>query len=196
MRSVLVFGLLLFTAAPSRVEAQWIEAKSAHYSVFYQNGCRSTCFPLQPATSIRSRAGKISAVHAGMQVSAQGPSTYWHRQRQCGRKWFVQGLQEYDAIFHTTDSNRDLTVKRLLEWARSNPTKFACCSPNLAIADVYNGGAAFMAFLAAQFGEDIHARLLRNTASTFAAALADETKPYSLPVLFARFRKWLDSGRP
>jgi hypothetical protein len=38
MRSVLVFGLLLFTAAPSRVEAQWIEAKSAHYSVFYQKG--------------------------------------------------------------------------------------------------------------------------------------------------------------
>ena len=91
MRSVLVVGLLLFIAAPSRVDAQWIEGKSAHYSVFYQNGyekdveftrmwlnraeqlmkdkdqtnappttttCRSTCFPLQPATSTRSRVGK------------------------------------------------------------------------------------------------------------------------------------------
>ena len=49
-----------------------------------------------------------------------------------------------------------------------------------------------MAFLAAEFGEDIHARLLRNPAQTFEAALASETKPYSLPELFDRFRKWLD----
>jgi hypothetical protein len=61
----------------------------------------------------------------------------------------------------------------------------------LAIADVCNGGATFMAFLAAQFGEDIHARLLRNGASTFEAALADETKPYPVQELFDRFRTWL-----
>ena len=67
--------------------------------------------------------------------------------------------------------------------------KFSYCSPNLAMADVYKGGAAFMAFLAADFSEDIHARLLRNPASTFEAALASETKPYFLPELFDRFRK-------
>src|SRR5262249_24106856 len=72
--------------------------------------------------------------------------------------WFVQGLQEYDAIFHTTETNRDVTSQRLFEWARKNPSKFACCSPNLDIRDDYNGGATFMAFLAAEFGEDIHAR--------------------------------------
>lgn len=106
--------------------------------------------------------------------------------------WFVQGLQEYDAIFHTTDYNRTATTKRLLEWAKRNPTKFNCCTPGLGIADDYNGGATFMAFLAEKFGEDIHARLLRNSSPTFAAALASETKPYSLAELFSLFQKWLD----
>ena len=50
-----------------------------------------------------------------------------------------------------------------------------------------------MTFLAAEFGEAIHARLLRNSATTFDAALASETRPLSLTQLFERFRKWLDS---
>jgi hypothetical protein len=37
-----------------------------------------------------------------------------------------------------------------------------------------------MSFLAAQFGEDIHARLLRSSARTFEAALADVTNPTAL----------------
>jgi hypothetical protein len=106
-------------------------------------------------------------------------------------EWFVQGLQEYDGIFHTTAQNRDTTGAKLLEWARNNASKFACCSPNLAISDVYNGGATFMAFLAAQFGEDIHSRLLRDSAATFDAALANQTKPYQLPELFEKFKLWL-----
>src|SRR2546427_8147876 len=36
--SVLVFAWLLFTATPSRVDAQWMEAKSEHYSIFYRSG--------------------------------------------------------------------------------------------------------------------------------------------------------------
>lgn len=35
-------------------------------------------------------------------------------------EWFVQGLQEYDAIFHTTDHNRTVTSRQLLEWAKRN----------------------------------------------------------------------------
>ena len=65
----------------------------------------------------------------------------------------MQGLQEYDGIFHTTDLNREVTKAKLLEWARNNSSVFTCCSPNLGISNVYNGGATFMAFLAAQFGE-------------------------------------------
>jgi hypothetical protein len=105
--------------------------------------------------------------------------------------WFVQGLQEYDAIFHSTDNNRTMTTKRLFAWAKDNPTQFRCCSPKLAISDDYNGGATFMAFLAEEFGEDIHARILRNSAPTFEAALAAETKPYSPVQLFDKFQKWI-----
>jgi hypothetical protein len=107
-------------------------------------------------------------------------------------KWFVQGLQEYDAIFHSTDNNRTTTSKLLYAWANQNPSTFSCCSPKLEIADDYNGGATFLAFLADKFGEDIHARILRNSASTFEAALASETKLYSPLELFGLFRKWMD----
>jgi len=106
-------------------------------------------------------------------------------------EWFVQGLQEYDAIFHTTDLNRTQTAKTLLEWAKRNTVKFSCCSPRLDISEAYNGGATFMAFLAAEFGEEIHARLLRNPADSFEAALASETRPHTLVQLFDRFQKWL-----
>jgi hypothetical protein len=48
-----------------------------------------------------------------------------------------------------------------------------------------------MAFLAAQFGEDIHKRLLLDTSATFDAAFEKETKPYSVPELFQKFQTWL-----
>jgi TonB family protein len=111
-------------------------------------------------------------------------------------EWFVQGLQEYDAIFHTTDANRIGTVASLFAWARNNTQTFACCLTGLSIGDVYNGGATFMAFLAAQFGEDVHAKLLRSAAPTFDAALAEVTKPYALPDLFEQFRGWLATTAP
>jgi hypothetical protein len=78
-------------------------------------------------------------------------------------EWFMQGLQEYEGIFHTTDTNRDVTKAALFAWAAARPAVFTCCSPKLAISDVYNGGATFVAFLAAKFGEDIHKRLLLDT---------------------------------
>jgi hypothetical protein len=53
-----------------------------------------------------------------------------------------------------------------------------------------------MAFLAAEFGEGIHVRLLRHSASTFEAALASETQPYTLQQLVDRFRAWLDTSWP
>jgi hypothetical protein len=105
--------------------------------------------------------------------------------------WFVQGLQEYDGIFHTTEANREVTKAALFAWARNHPSAFECCSCGLTIANVYNGGATFVAFLAAQFGESIRARLLQDTASTFDAALENRTKPYRLNELFDKFRAWL-----
>lgn len=108
--------------------------------------------------------------------------------------WFVQGLQEYDAIFHTTENNRTTTARRLLESAKRSAARFSCCTPKLEIADAHNGGAAFMVFLAAEFGEGVHARILRSSADSFEGALASETKPYALVDLFERFRQWLDKA--
>ncbi len=264
------------SAASSRADAQWLESKSAHYTVFYRAGYeadveftrkwldateglmkakygatadryniaiyllpapadgidtvqsgQNQCCTATPAGvrtgTIRLLARSAPVWKTGNLTSSLGlPKTgddyhakillseyipIGHYAVQDSRAsggwqyysapdWFVQGLQEYDAIFHSTESNGTATVKRLLQWAKANSTKFSCCSPNLTIADVYNGGAAFMAFLSAEFGEGVHARLLRNPANTFEAALASETQPYSTQQLFDRFRKWLDTIQP
>jgi hypothetical protein len=105
-------------------------------------------------------------------------------------QWFVQGLQEYDAIYHTTDTNRTQTAARLMTWARQNDARFACCAKGIELGDPYNGGAAFMAFLTGEFGEGIHERILRNGASAFSDALAAETKR-SQAELLTRFRTWV-----
>jgi hypothetical protein len=109
-------------------------------------------------------------------------------------QWFVQGLQEYDAISHTTDTNRTTTAARLMTWARQNEGTFACCAKGIELGDPYNGGAAFMAFLAAEFGEGIHERILRSGASAFSDALAIETKR-SQADLVSRFRTWVTETR-
>jgi hypothetical protein len=264
--------ITLFFTATALVEAQWIEAKSTHYSIFYQSGYEKDArftrtwldraedllknkygvpfsgfqisFYLYPAPMQYADVGLANlnccspganGVKSGT-ISYLAPSspvwkdslsstslgqpkdenyhakvimseyiTVGHYVVQESRvstggwryygapEWFVQGLQEYDGIFHTTDANRDVTKTRLFAWARSHPSAFACCSPGLAISDVYNGGATFMAFLAAQFGEDIHARLLRDSASTFDAALENQTKPDDLSELFGKFQAWLAS---
>jgi len=133
----------------------------------------------------------ITVGHYVVQESRQKTGGWRYRNAP---DWFVQGLQEYDGIFHTTETNRKVTAARLLDWARSRPSVFACCSAGLSISDSYNGGATFMAFLAAQFGEDIHARLLRDTASSFDAAFANQTQPYALRELFAKFQTWLSGS--
>ena len=104
--------------------------------------------------------------------------------------WVVQGLQEYDAIFHSTEANRTTTSRRLMQWAKEHPAAFSCCAAGLTISDAYNGGATFMAFLAAQFGEDVHVKLLRSGAPTFEAALSEVTKPFSARDLFDAFQEW------
>jgi hypothetical protein len=44
-------------------------------------------------------------------------------------------------------------------------------------------------------GPQLNTVFVRNSASTFDAALASETRPYSPQQLFDRFRKWLDAIR-
>jgi hypothetical protein len=106
-------------------------------------------------------------------------------------QWFVQGLEEYDAIFHTTEFNRTETAKRLFAWAKRNRDVFQCCKGGLQVTDAYNGGATVMAFLASESGEDIHRRLLASPAPTFAGAL-DSQNTGAVETWFSRFNEWLD----
>lgn len=122
--------------------------------------------------------------HYAVQDSRRGWSYY------SAPSWFVQGLQEYDAIYHTTETNRTDTATSLMRWARQNEGRFACCANGIDVFDAYNGGAAFMAFLASTHGEGIHERILRSEARTFDDALADQTSPLSRSELFDRFRAW------
>ena len=274
-RALIVLAVAI-AAVPCRVDAQWLESKAPHYTVFYQTGFESDVeftrkwldateqlmkvkygstpnryfmsiyllpAPTGDIDAVQSgqnqcctetgggiRTGTIRLLtrsapvwrarnstsslglpkagddyHAKVLVSEYIP--IGHYAVQDGRsargwqyysapEWFVQGLQEYDAIFHSTDSNGTMTRQRLFQWTKANASKFTCCSPSLTTTDPYNGGAALMAFLATTFGEEIHARLLRNSASTFEAAWASETQQYSPTQLFDRFREWLDTLQP
>ena len=82
-----------------------------------------------------------------------------------------------------------------MKWARQNKGRFGCCTNGIELGDAYNGGAALVAFLAAEFGEGIHERILRSGASTFDEAFANETKPYSQSELLSRFHKWLADSK-
>jgi len=266
MPKVVAAAVALVLGAVAQAPDRWLDARSAHYSVFYQPGyerdeqftrrwldaseqlmknkygvtpgrytmsvyllpapaggidtdqsgqnqCCSNgtgtirlltlSAPVWKTSSVRSSLGLPKSgedYHAKVIVSEYIPIGHYAVQdsRPAGGwkyhdapEWFVQGLQEYDAIFHSTDRNSTETKAALLGWAKGNAGMFSCCAPGLTIADAYNGGAAFMTFLATQFGEDVHARLLRDPAPTFEAALANQTKPYELPLLYDRFRAWL-----
>ena len=134
----------------------------------------------------------IPLAHLALQATRAGGWRYYD-----APSWVSQGLQEYDGFFHSTDFNRTTGFRRMREFGRNNPTQFSCCREGLPqIADTYNGGALFMAYLADRFGEDIHARLLRSTQPTFAAALANETENTAIGVLFDDFRRWLTAVQP
>ena len=111
--------------------------------------------------------------------------------------WVSQGLQEYDAIFHSTEFNRTVVARRLREFGTVNQGWFGCCQDGVpVISDVYNGGALFMWYLADRYGEDIHRRLLVNASAVFAQALMQETTSADAEGLFEDFRNWLKSPPP
>jgi len=111
--------------------------------------------------------------------------------------WFVQGLQEYDGLFHSTVGNRSTAPDAIRRWAGANRENFACCQTlgneqRIFIDDVYNGGLLFHTFLVSRFGDDIQRRLLLSSESTLYSALAKETNS-SLSEIFSRFREWFQT---
>lgn len=128
---------------------------------------------------------------AHVAVQEQRPKGGWRY--RSGPAWIHQGLQEYDAIFHSTEFNKAALAAKLREFGRRNVDQFICCQDGLLnIADVYNGGALFWWYLAERFGEDIHRRLLSSGRKTFAEALNEETgvRP---EVLQQAFMGWITS---
>jgi hypothetical protein len=111
--------------------------------------------------------------------------------------WFVQGLQEYDGLLHSTAANRSAAPDAIRRWAGANREGFACCQTlgdqqRIFVDDIYNGGLLFHTFLVSRFGDDIQRRLLLSAESTLYSALARETNS-SVSELFSRFREWFQT---
>jgi pimeloyl-ACP methyl ester carboxylesterase len=112
-------------------------------------------------------------------------------QAQTVRPWFVEGRAEYDRVSHLSKPERTRQRDALLRWAAHNRASFSCCDGGLQIQDARRGGAVFLIFLAQQFGDYIVDDLQNDKSGTFDAALANQTKPYELTLLFTRFEAWL-----
>lgn len=111
--------------------------------------------------------------------------------------WFVQGLQTFDGIFHSTAANRSLAFAGVGRWGNANREGFVCCQTlgeeqSLLVGDAYSGGLLFHIFLTSRFGEDLHRRLLLSPEPTFYRALTKETGS-SIGELFVVFREWFQT---
>jgi pimeloyl-ACP methyl ester carboxylesterase len=112
-------------------------------------------------------------------------------QPQTAPAWFVEGRAEFDRISHLDRSERTGQRSALLKWATRNRSTFSCCAAGLQIHDARRGGAVFLTFLAQQSGDYIVDELAKDKNATFDAALANQTRPYELGLLFTRFEAWL-----
>jgi len=61
----------------------------------------------------------------------------------------------------------------------------------LHIQNARQGGAVFLMFLAQQFGDYVLGELQKDDTRSFTDALANQTRPYELSLLFNRFTSWL-----
>ena len=119
--------------------------------------------------------------------------------------WFVQGLEAFDGYYHATEASRD-RLRGLLRdgrlGVRNRRTYVVCCKRSdavgvnaslqtMAVKDDYVDGLALTTFLALQFGEEVHARILRSPRLTFEEALVQETGA-SLDELFEAYAVWVN----
>jgi hypothetical protein len=102
--------------------------------------------------------------HYAVQDSRQGSGWSYYS----APSWFVQGLQEYDAIYHTTDTNRTDTAARLMRSARRNEGRFACCAKGIDV------GTSTMA--ARPSWPFSHQPMEKVSTNGFCAAISEEAK--------------------
>jgi len=108
--------------------------------------------------------------------------------------WFVQGLQEFERLSNLEKGERARQRNTLLRWARQHHDAFSCCVSGLHIQNARQGGAVFLMFLAQQFGDYVLGELQKDDTRSFTDALANQTRPYELSLLFNRFTSWLSSA--
>ena len=107
-------------------------------------------------------------------------------------EWFIEGLATFDGRSELTLSRQEVRAD-LVRWKQQHSRTIECCGTGghtLFVSDQAIGGAAFLAYLAEQFGEDVHARIVRSNSESFTQAFAEETRPYTLKELFDRFTVW------
>ena len=106
--------------------------------------------------------------------------------------WFYQGLEEYDGMFHSTESNRTTGYERLLDYAEKSLQgtfyNFGSSSP-------YFGGLLLQTFLVEQYGEDIHLDLLTSEQPTFDLALDEQLARHGRTAseAFEDFQRWFQA---
>lgn len=112
--------------------------------------------------------------------------------------WFYQGLEAYDGYYHATEESL-ARARGLLRDGRlgvkNNKSYVICCKRSnggegLAVKSDYVDGFALVAFLASQFGEEVHSRILRSPRVTFEEALLQEIG-VSLDELFQAYALWV-----
>jgi hypothetical protein len=107
-------------------------------------------------------------------------------------EWFIEGLPMLDGRYGLSPSPQ-VARAGLVRWKQQHQRDTECCGGNgrtLFLPDQAMGGAAFLAYLAERFGEDVHARIVRSSAPSFTRAFTEETRPYTLPELFTGFSAW------
>ena len=146
-----------------------------------------------PANDYRAKSLVHGYIMVGHQrISANKPRGFGYYDTP---KWFYEGLQEYDGMFHSTEVNRTIGYKRLLDHADK---KLRDTFYSFGSTDKYFGGPLLMKFMSDQFGAGIHVDLLKNKQLTFEEALAEELKSHGRTVseAFDDFQRWFELKRP
>ena len=106
--------------------------------------------------------------------------------------WFVQGLQEYDGMFHSTVSNRTAGYERLLDYAEKS---LRGTFYDFGSSSIYFGGTLLHRFLVEQYGEDIHLDLLTSEQPTFDLALDEQLARHGRTAseAFEDFQRWFQA---
>ncbi len=106
-----------------------------------------------------------------------------------GPSWFIQGVEEYFAVFHSTKYWRTKGYRvyhqRLAAKPETIDTDFG-----LNIRDPYNDGFIIFNFIREEFGEDAIFRLIKSTEKSFGKRLRSATQ-----VEFADFARRFDTWK-